>query len=138
MHLPSVSEWMVILVIIMMFFGVGKLPDVLKQFGKGVKEFKDASEGVERKGKGGRSRPSGSEDDERNGTDEDDEDDEDEERAAFEEFRRKRRAAKQLTSSKGGEGAAPSPRAKDPASLDDADADGDNDDAGSTPKKRAR
>lgn len=48
--MPNMSEWLVILVIIMIFFGAGRLPDVLKQFGKGVKEFKDASEGVTKKG----------------------------------------------------------------------------------------
>lgn len=34
-------EWVVILVIVVIFFGVGKLPDVLGQMGKGVKAFKD-------------------------------------------------------------------------------------------------
>ncbi len=34
-------EWIVILVIVLIFFGVGKLPNVLGQMGKGVKAFKD-------------------------------------------------------------------------------------------------
>jgi sec-independent protein translocase protein TatA len=34
-------EWGIILVIILIFFGVGKLPRVLGQMGKGVKAFKD-------------------------------------------------------------------------------------------------
>lgn len=115
MHLPSVSEWMVILVIIMMFFGVGKLPEVLKQFGKGVREFKDASEGVERKG--------------RRRAEEDEDEDDDDERAAYEEFRRKRREQKQLTASRTPD----APRARDTASDD---ADGDNDDVGSAPVRK--
>ena len=34
-------EWGIILVIVLIFFGVGKLPKVLGQMGKGVKAFKD-------------------------------------------------------------------------------------------------
>ena len=34
-------EWVVVLVIVLIFFGVGKLPNVLGQMGKGVKSFKD-------------------------------------------------------------------------------------------------
>ena len=34
-------EWGVILVIVLIFFGVGKLPKVLGQMGKGVRAFKD-------------------------------------------------------------------------------------------------
>jgi len=45
--MPAGSEWLIILVIVLIFFGAGKLPDVLKQMGKGVKEFKDASRGDE-------------------------------------------------------------------------------------------
>lgn len=43
--MPSGSEWLIVLVLVMIFFGVGKLPDVFKQLGKGVKAFKDASTG---------------------------------------------------------------------------------------------
>lgn len=38
-------EWGVILLIVLIFFGAGKLPDVFRQAGKGIKAFKDASEG---------------------------------------------------------------------------------------------
>ncbi len=45
MHLaigiPGGAEWLVILFIVIIFFGVGKLPKVLGQMGKGVKAFKD-------------------------------------------------------------------------------------------------
>lgn len=41
--MPAGSEWLVILVIVLIFFGAGRLPDVLSQVGKGVKAFKDAS-----------------------------------------------------------------------------------------------
>ncbi len=38
-------EWGVILLIVLIFFGAGKLPDVFRQAGKGIKAFKDASTG---------------------------------------------------------------------------------------------
>lgn len=34
-------EWIIILVVVMIFFGAGKLPQVLGQMGRGVKAFKD-------------------------------------------------------------------------------------------------
>ena len=45
--MPAGSEWLIILVIVLIFFGAGRLPDVLKQMGKGVRAFKDASSGEE-------------------------------------------------------------------------------------------
>jgi len=38
-------EWGMILVLVLIFFGAGKLPSVFAQAGKGIKAFKDASEG---------------------------------------------------------------------------------------------
>lgn len=40
--MPSVPELLLILVIVMMLFGVGRLPQVFEQFGKGMKAFRDA------------------------------------------------------------------------------------------------
>ena len=37
----------VVFVIVLIVFGPGKLPDVFKAFGSGVKQFKDAAAGVE-------------------------------------------------------------------------------------------
>jgi sec-independent protein translocase protein TatA len=34
-------EWIIILVVVLIFFGAGKLPKVMAQMGKGVKAFKD-------------------------------------------------------------------------------------------------
>ena len=34
-------EWIIILVVVLIFFGAGKLPNVLGQMGKGVRAFKD-------------------------------------------------------------------------------------------------
>ncbi len=39
--MPGLPEMVVILLILLMLFGVGKLPQVLSQMGKGVKAFKD-------------------------------------------------------------------------------------------------
>jgi sec-independent protein translocase protein TatA len=40
-------ELMIILVMLLMLFGVGKLPRVMKQLGGGVKSFQDAVRGDE-------------------------------------------------------------------------------------------
>ena len=39
--IPGGYEWLVVLVIVLIFFGVGKLPQVLGQMGLGVRAFKD-------------------------------------------------------------------------------------------------
>ncbi len=39
--MPGTTELIIILVIVMIFFGIGKLPKVLGEMGKGVKAFKD-------------------------------------------------------------------------------------------------
>ncbi len=39
--MPGLPELMIILVIVVIFFGVGKLPNVMGQMGKGVKAFKE-------------------------------------------------------------------------------------------------
>lgn len=48
--MPAGSEWLIILVIVLIFFGAGRLPDVFKQMGKGVRAFKDASSGADEEG----------------------------------------------------------------------------------------
>lgn len=42
---PGIGELVVILVIIMIFFGVGKLPQIGSALGKGIKNFKSAADG---------------------------------------------------------------------------------------------
>lgn len=46
----SIWHWVIVLAIILILFGPGKLPDVFRQAGKGLKAFKDASEGKEKDG----------------------------------------------------------------------------------------
>lgn len=38
---PSGSEWIFILIVILLFFGGKKLPNLMKGIGKGVREFND-------------------------------------------------------------------------------------------------
>ena len=40
-------EWLIVLVLVLIFFGAGKLPQVFKQFGKATKAFKDAQSGAD-------------------------------------------------------------------------------------------
>lgn len=38
--MPSGGEWLIVLAIVVLVFGVGKLPQVGKQLGQGIKNFK--------------------------------------------------------------------------------------------------
>jgi sec-independent protein translocase protein TatA len=40
------TELLLILLLVLIIFGAGKLPQVFSSLGKGVKEFRDASEGT--------------------------------------------------------------------------------------------
>jgi sec-independent protein translocase protein TatA len=41
------TEWIVILVVVLLLFGGKKIPELMKGLGSGVKEFKDAAKGEE-------------------------------------------------------------------------------------------
>lgn len=43
--MPGGSEWIVILLIILLLFGAKRLPEIAKSLGKGIKEFKKAIKG---------------------------------------------------------------------------------------------
>ena len=43
----GLPELLIVLVIIIIIFGVGKLPEIGGALGKGIREFRSASEGVE-------------------------------------------------------------------------------------------
>ncbi len=44
--MPGGSEWILILLAILLFFGGRKIPELMRGIGKGVREFKDAKENV--------------------------------------------------------------------------------------------
>lgn len=50
MMMPGLPELIVILIIVLIFFGTGKLPEIGKALGKGIKGFKDGSKGADREG----------------------------------------------------------------------------------------
>lgn len=43
--MPGWSEWLVILLIILLLFGAKRLPEIAKSLGKGIREFKKALKG---------------------------------------------------------------------------------------------
>ncbi len=46
LSMPGESEWLLILLVILLFFGGKKIPDLMKGIGKGVREFNDAKQHV--------------------------------------------------------------------------------------------
>ncbi len=40
--MPGGTEWLLILLVIVLFFGGKKIPDLMRGIGKGVREFNDA------------------------------------------------------------------------------------------------
>jgi sec-independent protein translocase protein TatA len=48
----GLTEIVIILVIVLLFFGGRKIPELMKGLGKGVKEFKDGVKGEEEGGEG--------------------------------------------------------------------------------------
>ena len=45
MGFGSIWHWLVVLLIVMLLFGAGKLPGVMKDLGKGIRGFKDGLKG---------------------------------------------------------------------------------------------
>ena len=46
LSMPGGSEWILILLVVLLFFGGKKIPDLMKGIGKGVREFNDAKSHV--------------------------------------------------------------------------------------------
>lgn len=44
--LPGGSEWLLIVLAIILFFGGKKIPELMRGIGRGMREFKDAKENV--------------------------------------------------------------------------------------------
>lgn len=45
------TEWLIIALVILLLFGGKKIPELMKGLGRGVKEFKDASNDEEKENK---------------------------------------------------------------------------------------
>ena len=45
--MPGGSEWILIVLVILLFFGGKKIPDLMRGIGKGIREFKDAKTHVQ-------------------------------------------------------------------------------------------
>jgi sec-independent protein translocase protein TatA len=45
--LPSGSEWIIILVVVLLLFGGKKIPELMKGIGKGIRGFKDGMKDIE-------------------------------------------------------------------------------------------
>ncbi|MEO6219740.1 MAG: twin-arginine translocase TatA/TatE family subunit [Ginsengibacter sp.] len=44
--MPGGTEWILILLVVLLFFGGKKIPDLMRGIGRGVREFNDAKENV--------------------------------------------------------------------------------------------
>lgn len=44
--MPGGPEWIVIILVALLFFGGKKIPELMKGIGKGMREFKDAKDNV--------------------------------------------------------------------------------------------
>ncbi len=44
--MPGGSEWILILLVVLLFFGGKKIPDLMRGIGRGVREFNDAKTNV--------------------------------------------------------------------------------------------
>ena len=49
--MPSGSEWIIILLVILLLFGGKKIPELMRGLGKGVKSFKESKRRNRRTGK---------------------------------------------------------------------------------------
>ena len=46
--LPGGGDWRIIGLIVVIFFGANKIPEIFRGFGKGIREFKDASREIKK------------------------------------------------------------------------------------------
>ncbi len=46
--MPGGSEWLVIILVALLFFGGKKIPELMRGLGKGIREFNDAKSSVTR------------------------------------------------------------------------------------------
>ena len=47
LSMPGVSEWIMILVVVLLLFGGKKIPELMRGLGKGIREFNNARNSIE-------------------------------------------------------------------------------------------
>ncbi len=47
LSMPSGGEWLTILLVVIVLFGGKKIPELARGLGKGIRDFKDAKEGIQ-------------------------------------------------------------------------------------------
>lgn len=47
--LPGGSEWLIILLVVIILFGAKKIPELMKGLGSGIREFKNAANSTDEK-----------------------------------------------------------------------------------------
>ena len=45
--MPGGSEWLLIILFVIIFFGAKRIPELARSLGRGIREFKDATKGVQ-------------------------------------------------------------------------------------------
>jgi sec-independent protein translocase protein TatA len=45
--MPGGTEWILIILFVIIFFGAKRIPELARSLGKGIREFKDATKGVQ-------------------------------------------------------------------------------------------
>lgn len=48
LEMPGVTEWILILVVLLLLFGGKKVPELMRGLGRGIREFNDAKSNVKR------------------------------------------------------------------------------------------
>ena len=46
--MPGGWEWIIIGLIVVIFFGANRIPEIFRGFGKGIREFKEASKEIQK------------------------------------------------------------------------------------------
>lgn len=46
LSMPGGSEWILIVLVVLLMFGGKKIPDLMRGIGKGMREFKDAKDNI--------------------------------------------------------------------------------------------
>ena len=48
MGMPGGWEWIIIILVVLIFFGAKKIPELARGLGKGIREFKDATKEIKK------------------------------------------------------------------------------------------